>query len=73
MNTLDLGARKSPVRTVLIFLIESDLVYLVFQVSDYYILLICTRRNLKDLTILTVSVPGFDRGLLPCYTRDMCH
>ena len=59
MNTLGLRRRKSPVQTILILLIESDVIYLVFQVSDLYILLICGRTILKVLTILTDSVPGF--------------
>jgi hypothetical protein len=67
VNTLGLRGRKSPVQTVLILLIESDVVYLVFQVSDFNILLICVRKILKVLTILTDSVPGFKcDGLQSC-------
>ena len=38
VNTLGLSGRKSPVQTVLVLLVESGLVYLGLQVSDFYIL-----------------------------------
>ena len=33
--------RKSPVETILVLLVESDVIYLVIQVGDFYVLLIC--------------------------------
>ena len=38
-KTVSSSGRKSPVRTILILLVESGLVYLAFQVSDFDILL----------------------------------
>ena len=53
-------------QTILILLIESDLVYLIFQVSDFYIPPIRAHKIPKVLIILTDSVPGIERGLQPC-------
>jgi len=51
VKTLGLSGRKSPAQTILILLIESGLVFLRFQVSDLYILLIycCARSSMFSL------------------------
>ena len=58
VETLGLRRRRSPVQTVLILLVESGLVYLVFQVSDCVSCsLICEHKILHVLTVLTAGVP----------------
>jgi len=50
VNTLGSSRRKSAVQTMLTLLVESGLVYLVFQVSDFYILLVDVRARLSKFS-----------------------
>jgi len=64
VKTLGLSARKSPVQTILILLVESGLVYLAFQVSD---LLIYAHRIFKVLIILIDCVLGSESCCESCW------
>ena len=61
METLGLSGRKSPVQTVLILLVESGLVFLGFQVSDFCTLLADTVLFRPTLQSLVTGVPELKR------------
>ena len=63
LQSLGSSRRKSQVQAVLILLVESGLVFLVFQVSHFYILLMRVRKILTALTVLTDGGLGFVSSL----------
>ena len=54
VKILGLNRQRSPVQTILVLLVESGLVYLIFQVSDFCIVL---TAKFKVLAVLTAGVP----------------